>query len=658
MTRRGFVSAAAAAALMGMAACGQDTPPATEQDQARQVEEPPAEEEKIDLAEFKHLRIDMGAWRHDAEHDVYYQLGIPYCLHPGSATYETLALFVPGAYLMLEENAATVDDETQSDAQADEETPLDPKQTFACTVNPKARVGAYTPSTAPVLMPINSGILGAQASPASYSYEGLEPYLSAGYIYVYAGFRGRNSGYETREMGGGTMLSGGAPWPAVDLKAAIRFLRYNAQVLPGNTKRVFVYGFSAGGGLSAVMGASGDAEAYLPYLDEIGAATHDEEGTSLSDAVYGSASWCPITSFDTADAAYEWMMGQYSYEKTRAEGTWTKLLSTDLARAFATYINDMDLRDAEDAPLTLDDTGTEVFAAGPYYDYLLGCIQDAAAEFFAHTEFPYTSAPEHLVNASFPGDPNLQSIGAGVPDIEELMGDASAEAARQEGAETVVDDTAQPAGITYQTDTDYLNKLNSDVWWLTYNQRRGTVFVQSLGDFVCHVKRATKPVCAFDAVNRSTVENQLFGVDDAGSLHFSRMVCNTLVDGREAYASGEGWDDVLVQDWTGDLTEIDALENSIDTRCDLFNPLYYVSGHYEGYGAAQVAPHWRINSGLFQTDTSLCTEANLALALEHYDGVASVAFTPVWGQGHVLAEVSGTAEENLLAWVHACCKEA
>ena len=92
------------------------------------------------------------------------------------------------------------------------------------------------------------------------------------------------------------------------------------------------------------------------------------------------------------------------------------------------------------------------------------------------------------------------------------------------------------------------------------------------------------------------------------------------------------------------------------TRMRMFNPLYYVSGTYDGYGTAAVAPHWRINSGIFQTDTALCTELNLSLALKHYDGVADVAFTPVWGQGHELAEESGTAEENLVAWMIACCE--
>ena len=99
----------------------------------------------------------------------------------------------------------------------------------------------------------------------------------------------------------------------------------------------------------------------------------------------------------------------------------------------------------------------------------------------------------------------------------------------------------------------------------------------------------------------------------------------------------------------------DSLDTDMVTRMNMFNPLYFLSGHYEGFGTATVAPHWRINSGLFQTDTSLCTEANLALALQHYEGVSGVAFTPVWGQGHVLAEVSGAADANLIRWVGKCC---
>jgi hypothetical protein len=43
------------------------------------------------------------------------------------------------------------------------------------------------------------------------------------------------------------------------------------------------------------------------------------------------------------------------------------------------------------------------------------------------------------------------------------------------------------------------------------------------------------------------------------------------------------------------------------------------------------------------------------LALRQYEGVKDVRFYPVWGQGHVLAEVTGSAENNLIDWICDCC---
>jgi acetyl esterase/lipase len=82
------------------------------------------------------------------------------------------------------------------------------------------------------------------------------------------------------------VFSGGAPWPVVDLKAAVRFLRYNAGVLPIDPARIFTFGFSMGGGVSSLMGTSGDSELYAPYLEAIGAVTHDAEGNAISDKTF------------------------------------------------------------------------------------------------------------------------------------------------------------------------------------------------------------------------------------------------------------------------------------------------------------------------------------------------------------------------------------
>ena len=622
-----------ALAMAGCAAQPADQVEESAEKPEEPVEEAKPEEADVDLKEFRKLAIDMDAWRYDDDNDVYYQLGIPYCLSPASEDYESLAIFVPGAYFAAKPKG----------------------RAYSCELDESGKVGMFTAKTAPVAMPINSGNLGGQACPTYYGYAGLDSYLAAGFVYVYAGFRGRTNGFESGSNGA---YSGGDPWPLVDFKAAVRYLRYNASVLPGDAGRIFTFGFGLGGGMSALMGASGDSKLFLPYLEEIGAATHDEEGKDLSDATFGSASWCPITSFDSADAAYEWMMGQYFAEGPRADGVWTKLLSRDLAATYGTYVNETGLCDADGQVLTLDETSGEVFADGSYYNHLIEVLQDSAAAFFEHTTFPYTYTPQYVINAGFPGDPSLESFGAGGTDVDKVTGDASAQAAGvASGDAPQGEGVSQVESVVYATQNDYVNALNEDVWWLTLNESRATVRITSVGDFVRHLKRAVKDVCAFDMLDRSSVENQLFGVDDAGSLHFSNMVGDLLKKRQVDYVKEGGYDPKCVLEWHQDLDELDALGTTMAVRMGMFNPLYYLCESYEGAGSSSVAAHWRVNSGLFQTDTSLCTELNLALALQNYDGVADVEFTPVWGRGHELAEVVGKPDDNLISWIMSCCKK-
>ncbi|MCB6367514.1 esterase, partial [Intestinibacillus massiliensis] len=159
-----------------------------------------------------------------------------------------------------------------------------------------------------------------------------------------------------------------------DLKAAVRYYRYNNDSLPGDTDRIFTFGHSGGGAQSALMGATGDSELYNEYLVSIGAAMFDEDGNSLSDAICGAMCWCPITSLDYADAAYEWNMGQYSTEGTRAENTWTSALSQDLAESYAAYINDLQLADEEGEILKLEKSADGIYTSGSYYNYLLSVV--------------------------------------------------------------------------------------------------------------------------------------------------------------------------------------------------------------------------------------------------------------------------------------------
>lgn len=632
-TRREFLALASMGTAAGLAGCSpaQHTQQPSESDDAQT-------DPSVDPNEFESLAIDPAAWRFDDEHNVYYQLGLTYCLHPATETYESLAVFVPGAYFTAEKNG----------------------DTYTCTVNEKAVVGSFTPATAPILMPINSGTLSAQASPTAYGYEGLAPYLGEGCVYVYAGFRGRSAAVDTA-TGSDELIPGGSPWPVVDLKAAIRFLRYNADALPCNTSRVFAFGFGAGGGLSAVLGASGDSDLFQPYLTQIGAVTHDATGAAVSDAIAGSASWCPVTSFDMADAAYEWCQGQYSTDDTRADGTWTQPLSRDLAVAYADWVNDMDLRDADDAQLTLDETEAGIYAMGSYAQALLAEVDEAATHFVQNTAFPYTYTPQRLEDPAFPGDPNLaatralDSLAQGASDGEAAADGTGELAPGSTGAADAIEGVAQVQSTVYESAQSYFAALNEGAWWINYNHRSASVSVSSLRDFVMRLRPARLAASPFDRPDRSSRTNQLFGVGEESTLHFSACVASAVEAGTEKFSTCDDWNATLETAWVEDLEKLDALEVGMTERVAMMNPLTWLSGHYDDYGQSSVAPHWRVNEGLFDTETSLCTAANLVFALRKYDGVADVAHTPVWGQGHVLAERAGTATSNLLDWVVTCC---
>jgi len=87
---------------------------------------------------------------------------------------------------------------------------------------------------------------------------------------------------------------GKAPAAIVDLKAAVRYLRHNKGVMPGNTDKIISVGCSAGGALSALLGASGNSPLYDSYFKEIGAA-------DAADHIFASACYSPITDLEHAD---------------------------------------------------------------------------------------------------------------------------------------------------------------------------------------------------------------------------------------------------------------------------------------------------------------------------------------------------------------------
>lgn len=205
-------------------------------------------------------------------------------------------------------------------------------------------VGGYMPSSVADADGIGGGGGGMPGGGALNSNQLLA--LAAGYVVVEPGARGR-----TLKDDGGTYY-GTAPAAIVDLKAAVRYVRANKGHIPGDTDRIVSAGTSAGGALSALLGASGDSALYAAYLAELGAA-------DASDAIFATGAWCPITDLEHADGAYEWNWGA----NTLSGGEQVdRATSKQLRAQFAEYQASLRLRRRD---------GHGLLTARNYDDYLL-----------------------------------------------------------------------------------------------------------------------------------------------------------------------------------------------------------------------------------------------------------------------------------------------
>lgn len=588
------------------------------------------------------LAINGAKWQYDATNDIYYQIGVSYCTSPQAKDYESMGIYVPGKYM---------------DAKANGDG------TYTCTINASNKVGDYTAKTAPVVMPINTAGYAAQAAPTSYSANGITDYTKAGFVYVFAGCRGRINGASTASF------DSGAPWGVTDLKAAVRCLRYNAASLPGDlSKHLFTMGMSGGGAQSALMGATGDSSLYKAYLQKIGAAMLDGDKKYISDAVNGSMCWCPITSLDVADEAYEWMMGQYATTDTRASGTWTAALSKDMAGSFADYINKVGLK-ADGKTLTLDKTDSGVYTSGSYYDYMKGVIENSLNNFLNDTTFPYTSGQSGTkMDGGFGGGASTGTGDAsgGLPSGAMPSGDLPSGALPSGGMGQLGGGTGSGMGSgggastqeskTYQTVQEYIDDLNSDEKWITYDASTKKATITSVEAFVKHCKNATKSVGAFDTLDKSSAETAVFGNGSTDPRHFDATMAALLKNNASTYSSLSGYDASYATAYQSDMDYKDGLGTATSVRQNMYNPMFYLCDYYSGSGKSTVASYWRINTGIDQGDTSLTTEMNLALALKADKAVKSCDFTTVWGQQHTTAERTGDSTTNFIAWVNSCSK--
>ncbi len=393
----------------------------------------------------------------------------------------------------------------------------------------KGPKGGKPPAGAPAAAASGSNAMMAQGKKVSNA----QLALAAGYVVVEPGARGRTL------VDASGVYYGTAPAAIVDLKAALRWLRHNKASLPGNTDYIVSSGTSAGGALSALLGATGDLPEYLPYLTALGAA-------ETSDAVFATGAWCPITDLEHADMAYEWNWGQNPAlpgdpastmgNQIPATGLDTAL-SAELAAAFPAYQASLGLQGQGDfGPLTAD----------TYGDYLV-------------KTFLQPEATQHLAALS-------------------------------------------------ETDRTAYLAANPNIAW------DGTTASFTWPQFLAHVGPRKKNVPAFDALDLSSGENNLFGAGTTIARHFT--------------------------DFALQKTTKAAIEPDLPALIALMNPM-------PALRAANPArsKHWWFRLGAKDSDTSLSVVGNLDAQTRALGDSVDTRY--YWDAGHGANEDA----QAFLAWI-------
>ena len=390
------------------------------------------------------------------------------------------------------------------------------------------KINGFNAKSAPIFLPnAVGGYMPAKA--ATYDAKGfgsgdkpnaILTALSKGYVVASVGARGR-----TLEKDG--KYTGKAPAAIIDLKSAVRYLHFNDEAMPGDANKIISNGTSAGGALSALLGASGDSMDYVEYLKQVGAA-------EASDVIFAVSAYCPITNLEHADAAYEWQfngvndyekidisMLDYRVQRKTVRGTQTAeqiRLSDGLKNLFPAYVNSLKLKNAQGVPMTLDNNGNGSFKA----------------------------------------------------QIESMLVQ-SAQKALDEGKD-----------------------LSGQTWLTIENGKVKAADFSAYAKFVGRQKTAP----AFDGVDLSTGENNLFGDAQTQAKHFTAFGAqNSTVQGAQ----------------TADAATV-----------RIMNAMNFIRR-----GGTQ---HYRIRVGENDRDTSLAISQLLALKLQAHG--KNVDYALPWGQGH------------------------
>ena len=550
----------------------------------------------LDLSDY----ANQWAYNTSGETDYWY-VDVVYCANPtvvNGAAIQTLRIYAPAPY-MADNRAGNV-------ALANG------------TVTSTSGV-TYSAATAPIIYRNSSGGYSASSINAVTENNILD-YIKQGYVVVSIQTRGS----ATKDAAGNYI--GQFPAIIVDLKAGIRYLKANADIVPGNPERIVSAGHSSGGGVSAMLGASGNASVFDSYLAGIGAA-------DTSDDIFITMGSAPMTNLSTADASYEW----YQYGATEYF----------LFNAMNTY----SYTDAAGANTPFSSTGNTWYfelggntLGGTHEDELSEVLKDMYVEYIQGLGFDLRDGG----HSGAYWDDFVQLHTDGLNDYISRMTDEEAEA--------------------------YVKGLANWSEWISWDDSTKTATITNFTGMLENYVPRKNMVGALDTYNYLSNENAAFVNDDGTRKHFSSIVRDALGYLVSSYG-GSGWEGealagtaykqysaqktqggtVIASDtWTdehrtmtqqGSLDYLNELYNAYDNDVteesayllDVMSPTSYILGE-GGFDDADISPYWRLRFGGTDGGVSIAEAWFMANALEEYHPEVDVHIGVAWTMGHQFAE--------------------
>ena len=532
-----------------------------------------------------------GNWVHNTDEETglgYWSLDVVYCANPVDPALQHMVITAPEAY--MKQNA----DGTAS-------------------LNPEGYVVSstgliYTAATAPVLMFNTSGGYTSSkivdVAEARDNVKGIDS-VKEGYVYVTIQTRGK----ETKGADG--KYNGQLPNIMVDLKAGVRYLKYNDAVLPGNSERIVSRGYSSGGAVSAMLGASGNSAVFEPYLKEIGAA-------DATDDIFITLASAPITNLSSADASYEW------YQHANEEYFLFNSMAFD--------------REGNDI--------SDVFPVGPANRYPLGSNMLGGAHEDELSDLLYDWYVKYVQGLGFDLGDDGRS-GEFYEGFAQIYADALADfIARYDEVKGVLRNA--PA-----TAEEYLATLGEG--WFSYDAATGKVAMTSLDDIIQNHVARKKMAPSLDSYNYKSNENDAFKDADGNTVHFSPTVRDALKTLMEDAEGTYNWTEeelayitALYGDYAAGVTDEAAY------MLEVMSPINYIV-EAEGFDGATVSPYWRLRVGSEDGDHGAPAAWLIAEGLKKYQPGADVSVGIAWGMGHSLSELT---EQDLYDYVAACLTDA